>query len=240
MGDRMNREKKGHFQLGGTGLYIALFLGLTAAVVTGYYTLIPQSAKEKDESRTVMERQPVVIEPVIPKVPEIRIEPQEEPKAEPQKPVSFIAPVEESEPEPPVAPHIVVAPLEGEAIAAFSMDELVYSETLDDWRTHDGVDLAAEEGMQVIAACSGTVHSVLQDDLMGMTVMIAHDGGYMTTYANLQSQTNVAAGEYVSAGQVIGTVGKTSMAESAMAPHLHFSVTQNGETIDPIAFLEQS
>ena len=118
------------------------------------------------------------------------------------------------------------------------MDELAYSETLADWRTHDGIDIKADAGTQVLAASSGTVLSVADDDLMGTTVVIAHDGGYETTYSNLQSVPTVAPEQYVSAGQVIGAVGATSLAEASMAPHLHFSVTKDGEIIDPQEFLK--
>jgi len=126
----------------------------------------------------------------------------------------------------------------GEEVAAFSVDELKYNETLGDWRTHDGVDIAAEVGTQVLAACSGTVTQVIDDDLMGTSVTIAHDGGYETTYSNLQSVPTVAPEQYVSAGQVIGAVGTTSLAEASMSPHLHFSVTKDGEIIDPQEFLK--
>ena len=112
------------------------------------------------------------------------------------------------------------------------------SETLADWRTHDGIDIKADAGTQVLAASSGTVLSVADDDLMGTTVVIAHDGGYETTYSNLQSVPTVAPEQYVSAGQVIGAVGTTSLAEASMAPHLHFSVTKDGEIIDPQEFLK--
>ena len=81
--------------------------------------------------------------------------------------------------------------------------------------------------------------SVEDDALMGTTVVIGHEGGYQTTYSNLQPQTNVAEGDTVSAGQIIGAVGDTAAAEAAQEPHLHFSVTQEGEPVDPNAFLEQ-
>ena len=102
----------------------------------------------------------------------------------------------------------------------------------------DGIDIEADAGTQVLAASSGTVLSVADDDLMGTTVVIAHDGGYETTYSNLQSVPTVAPEQYVSAGQVIGAVGTTSLAEASMSPHLHFSVTKDGEIIDPQEFLK--
>ena len=127
-------------------------------------------------------------------------------------------------PEEPVVaeePLTVVSPLEGDVVTAFSMDQLLYNETLEDWRTHDGVDIAAPEGSSIMAASPGTVVAVDEDALMGTTVVIEHDGGYHTLYANLQSPATVEVGETVSAGQVIGTVGTTATAESAQGPHLH-------------------
>ena len=137
----------------------------------------------------------------------------------------------------PVAPRLVVAPLVGEEVAAFSVDELKYNETLGDWRTHDGIDIAAEVGTQVIAGCSGVVTAVRDDDMMGTLVTIAHDDGYETTYANLRSSPGVGEGQYVSAGEVIGAVGSSSIAEFSMPAHLHFSVSKDGVPCDPAEFL---
>ena len=202
----MNEPKRraARHSLTGTGLYIALFLGLTALAVAGYWMLLPSSADKTPTNAT----KPPVTTPIT------------------------------AEPVTPVAPRLIVSPLSGETVAAFSMDELAYSETLADWRTHDGIDIKADAGTQVLAASSGTVLSVADDDLMGTTVVIAHDGGYETTYSNLQSVPTVAPEQYVSAGQVIGAVGTTSLAEASMAPHLHFSVTKDGEIIDPQEFLK--
>ncbi len=218
--------------LDGTGFYIALFLGVTALAVTGYWMLFPSN----EEAEPVVKPQElpvtVVTEPVAPEIPEDEpevIEPVAEPVELPEKVVS----------EPPVAPQLIVSPLTGETITAFSVAELLYSETLCDWRTHDGVDIAAAPGTQVLAACSGTVLSVADDDLMGTTVVISHGGGYETVYANLQSVPTVAPEQYVSAGQVIGSVGETSLAESASAPHLHFAVTKDGKPINPSDFLNK-
>lgn len=101
-------------------------------------------------------------------------------------------------------------PLRGEVLTAFSMEELVYNRTLGDWRTHNGVDIAAKAGTTVLAACAGAVQTVTEDPLLGTTVVLEHDGGYQTTYANLQADPGVEVGEAVSAGQIIGAVGTTA------------------------------
>lgn len=227
----------------GTGAYIALFLVVTALAVAGYWTLIPHSVVDEP----VVEELPTPITPIsatpepVVKTPTIP-EPEPEPEPEPAAPVQSAVEVEvlddiyvDVAPTPPV---LIVDPLVGETVAAFSMDALQYSPTMGDWRTHDGVDIAADPGTQVCAASSGTVLDVRDDEWMGTTVVISHDGGYDTVYANLQSTPTVEVGDYVTAGQVIGSVGKTALGESAEPPHLHFAVTKDGEYVDPSEFLK--
>lgn len=229
-----NRRTPRHFTAG-TGLYIALFLGVTALAVAGYWMLLSTEATPTVDPAPVRETTPLAVEPVTPTPPVIE---EEEEAAPTQSTVELSIPTR-TEPVTPAAPRLIVAPLEGEELAAFSMEELRYSETLADWRTHDGVDIAAPDGTQVLAACSGTVLSVTDDDLMGTTVVLAHDDGYETTYANLRADPAVAPEQYVSAGQVIGAVGTSSLAESAAEAHLHFAVTKDGRPIDPKTFLEE-
>ena len=73
----------------------------------------------------------------------------------------------------------------------------------------------------------------------GTTVTISHAGGYQTVYASLQEHPSVEIGDSVSAGQTIGAVGDTAAAEAAQGPHLHFSVTKDGDVVDPDDFLNQ-
>ena len=72
---------------------------------------------------------------------------------------------------------------------------------------------------------------------MGMTVVIQHENGYTTKYASLAQEVLVKAGDTVTAGQAIGTVGSTALMENAVGDHVHFSVSCNGETINPKDFL---
>ena len=229
-------ENKVKNVLSGIGFYGTLAVCLTIVGVCGWLLL---SGEEEPPVQTGITPQIPVSQPV--EMPEKRLE---APVVETLEP----APLPAEEPEPPApepdplpvtaeAPRLIVEPLRGEVLTAFSMEELVYNQTLGDWRTHDGVDIAADSGAAVLAACGGTVQAVTEDPLLGTTVVLAHDDGYQTTYANLQPHPDVAAGEEVSAGQIIGAVGSTAAAESDM-PHLHFAVSRDGKAINPGEFLE--
>ena len=224
----------------GTGAYIALFLVVTALAVAGYWTLIPHSATDKpvvDEPTVIPAPSvvtPIAVAPEPETEPVVEPMPEREPVVPAQNAVTVVLPAVHVTPEPPA---LVVNPLVGETVAAFSMDALQYSETMGDWRTHDGVDIAAELGTPVCAASAGTVLDVREDDLMGTTVVISHDGGYESIYANLQAAPTVETGDYVTAGQVIGSVGRTALSEAAQPSHLHFGVTKDGEYVDPAEFL---
>ena len=130
-----------------------------------------------------------------------------------------------------------VSPVEGETVAVYAMDELGYNATTRDWRVHNGVDIAAQEGSVVCAAADGEVYTVYEDETMGMTVVIRHDGGYTTHYASLADGVPVNAGDKVKLGQTIGFVGNTALMESALGEHVCFRVTCDGETVDPAEFL---
>lgn len=248
MSNTENRRKRR--ASGATGAYIALLLAATVLAVAGYRTLIPHT---KDELPVTPEAAaPAETQTVSPpaaqtaetpaSAPERSLEKPQQTQRRASAPVQGAAEVRlpAAQPVAPAAsaPTLVVPPLTGETVAAFSMEELQYSETLGDWRTHNGVDVAAEAGTPVCAAAAGTVLDVRDDDLMGTTVVISHDGGLETVYANLQAIPTVEIGDYVTAGQIIGAVGRTALSESAQGAHLHFSVTRNGQYVDPAAYLK--
>ncbi len=235
---------------GAKGAYIALLLAATVLAVAGYRTLIPRTKDElpvTQEAAVPAETQTVSI-PAAPaaetqtSAPEHTVEKPQQTQRRISAPTQGAAEVilPAAQPVAPAAsaPTLVVPPLTGETVAAFSMEELQYSETMGDWRTHNGVDVAAEAGTPVCAAAAGTVLDVRDDDLMGTTVVISHDGGLETVYANLQAIPTVEIGDYVTAGQVVGAVGRTALSEFAQGAHLHFSVTRNGQYVDPAAYLK--
>ena len=127
-------------------------------------------------------------------------------------------------------------PLEGQTVMSYSMDKLSYDPTTRDWRTHAGIDIAAEAGAAVAAAADGVVYTTYDDELLGTTVVIRHEGGYMTTYASLAKELTVAPGDTVTLGQTIGYVGCSAMMETALGDHLHFAVSLNDDALDPQDF----
>ena len=203
---------------GGRGYYIALALCLAAVGTIGYFALRerPVTVKQQEPAPT-LDIQPAPTQPVVKPAPAVIPEP--EPQPEINEPAELLPQV--------------VSPLDGTTVTVFSMTELLYDTTMADWRTHDGIDVQAEEGAAVKTAAGGTVQSVTDDELMGTTVVIDHEGGYSTRYSSLQKDVPVTAGQQVVAGEVIGRVGTTSAAESQMGPHLHFSVSRDGAVIDP-------
>ena len=136
----------------------------------------------------------------------------------------------------PISPKTM--PLEGEIITPFSNGELVKSNTLGVWRTHDAVDIAANLGTEVKAIQRGIVSEVYTNTMWGVCITIDHGDGVISSYMGLDKEVKVAEGQAVEAGHVIGLVGNTAEAEIADPPSLHFAVRRNNLWIDPIAYIE--
>jgi len=144
------------------------------------------------------------------------------------KPSAAPAPVKK---EP--APQKAAPPLEGEILWGYAVDQLIYSETLEQWTTHPGVDIAAREGSEVKCVCNGEVEQVYTDNAFGVTVVVAHSGNRKSLYANLQQDPPVKVGQKVEAADVIGLVGDTATSECMQKSHLHFGFFHDGAFCDP-------
>lgn len=131
----------------------------------------------------------------------------------------------------------MVVPVFGTAYTEFSEDKLVYSKTLDQWSTHEGIDIKAEEGSPVRAAMDGVVEELVNDPRLGLTIIIDHGGNIKTKYSNLSTLDLVTVNQKVKKGDVISGVGKTALYEIADDPHLHFEVIKDGKNIDPRKYL---
>lgn len=129
-------------------------------------------------------------------------------------------------------------PVEGEILRDYAMDELVFSETLDEWTVHQGMDIKAERTTVVKASEAGTIAAIKNDPRYGLTVIIEHENGFKTIYSNLLTTEFVVEDEKVEKGQSIGTIGNSAVFEIADEPHLHFEMLKEGEYVDPKMYLK--
>ena len=133
---------------------------------------------------------------------------------------------------------VFTVPVQGEIIREFANDKLVYSETLEEWIQHNGIDIKADKTTIVKASADGKVNTIKNDPRYGLTITILHDNGFKTVYANLLTAEFVTEGETVEGGQTIGTVGNTATFEILDEPHLHFEIIKDNEYLDPSIYIK--
>ena len=124
-------------------------------------------------------------------------------------------------------------PLTGEIINAYSNGELVKSKTLGEWRTHDGIDIKAAEGTPVKSLNDGKVTDIREDPQWGITIEIEYPNNITAIFCGLADDVKVKKGQEVKLGDVIGSVGNTSIVEASEEMHLHLGMKQDGSWIDP-------
>ena len=244
MRQKPNQHKLGDF-MEGKGFYIVLFLCVAAIGISGYYlfsgllgepggfgtepsaVVSGQAALEEDQKPTDQGTPPADDQATAATDTQEKTPDQTEAAGQ-----------EKTNPdEEAAASSAYVWPIEGNVDRDFSLEVFAYDATMGDWRTHDGLDIAAELGAPVAACAKGTVSQVTTDDMMGVTVTIDHGQGMESVYANLADAVNVQEGTEVEAGTVIGTVGTSAISESAGASHLHFAMREYGVSIDPLNYL---
>ena len=127
-----------------------------------------------------------------------------------------------------------IHPIEGEIILEFAKDKLVYSNTLEEWITHNGVDIKGDEAMPVKASADGKIKDKKFDPRYGNTIIIEHDDGYKSVYSNLSTLDLVEIGQDVKQGDIISGVGQGYGFEVDEGPHVHYEVWRDTEPINPV------
>ncbi|MDR3344971.1 MAG: M23 family metallopeptidase [Oscillospiraceae bacterium] len=120
----------------------------------------------------------------------------------------------------------------------YSNGDLVYVPTLDDWRSHDGVDFSGAPGNDILAIQDGTVKSVSNDDLWGTVVEIDHGNGLLARYCGFDKANAPKDGTKVKRDAVLGKLGAIPC-EAIDAPHLHLEIRVNGKLVDPLAAMNK-
>ena len=256
-------EKHGFFQklskaMNGKGFYMVLLLCLVLLGASGFYLYRTVSTPVEPEQSVSGQSEVTVTSPLPEESsPTTQVEVVSEPPISSEITVGELendaAPVEEAptetesmeaiaaaEPEPEIAAPVLYWPTGGEVVSAFSADELTYNPAMGDWRTHNGIDIAAGLGADVCASADGVVEQITDDPVTGTTLTLVHENGLRTVYGALDADSiAVAVGDSVSCGDVLACVG-SSAGEEGTTAFLHFAVTADGESVDPLDYLSGS
>lgn len=236
-----------------SGFHIILFVCISVLAITGVMAAKGKTNKEeadnlsKEEDFVIVSEEEPTME--ISKMEEYEDHEDEKDEKEEKDDTDLDFVEEEMEPqaqekevetgekqeEPKAMPSGVemVTPVDGELGVDFTTDNLIYSETLEEWTSHKGIDIFAKEGQEVRAALSGQVTEIYEDELWGKVIIIDHGNGLMTKYANLSTMDLAKEGKRVEKGTVISKVGNTAAIEMIMEPHIHFEVIKDGVNVDP-------
>ena len=132
-----------------------------------------------------------------------------------------------------------IAPATGKVSKSHSTSIPVYSETLEAWKIHTGIDIMTEDGAPVFAVAAGEVTAVYSDAMLGNTVEITHADGMVSRYSNLGTSTLPVVGTVVESGAKIGTVGDSAISEIADEAHLHFEMFSEKTSVDPLEYISE-
>lgn len=131
-----------------------------------------------------------------------------------------------------------IMPVNGDIYKEYSMDGLIYSDTLQEWVTHRGVDFQVNLSDDVKASASGTVKSIKNDPRYGWSIILEHKDGFSTIYTCLVDVSLVSEGDSVEQGQIIAKAGNSGVFEYADGSHLHFEMMKDGKYINPEMYIK--
>ena len=223
-------------RLNGKKAVYYILMGLCVVIIAAAAFISYNSIQDAVNSKKP-ENKPEIIDPVdttkddvTDKTPQTNPETQPESEPKPTEPQS-------NDPAPETKGYIM--PVENaEICVGFSTSEPVYSKTLNDWRIHDGVDLAADLGTNVLCVNDGAVEKIESNDLYGISVTVKHTDGKKSVYSNLEDSVELEEGQLINQGDIIGRVGESALYEISDGPHLHFEMSENGKKIDPMKIIK--
>ena len=138
----------------------------------------------------------------------------------------------QQQPEPPKQLTFNM-PCNGSLTAEYSLDELVFSSTLDQWAVHTGVDFVSDD-LNVYASADGKITEAAYDELNGYYIAIEHEDGYVTKYKSLDGLGTFKVGDKVEQGKLLGKMSDSQGDEMLDGAHLHFEMYKDGASINPL------
>lgn len=244
----LNDDNKSGFRkmMAGRSLYIALGVCLLAAGAVGFSAVknmvsprvtLPEVTTEK--TTYVNHSRHVFTDPTT--QPDSWTVNYVQPETEPVTAAVFDSgntPLSETttEEETTAKPTVWSSPLGHTVGNDYSRGVPVFSPTMKDYRTHNGVDFLGMTGDTVSPIAEGTVQSVTHDPLWGYSVTVDHGDGVVSKISGLSEKGLPEAGDYVHENAVIGRVGEIPV-EAEESPHVHLEVRVNGKLTDPLELL---
>ena len=133
-----------------------------------------------------------------------------------------------------------VSPATGTVYKSHSLTTPVFSNTLEEWRIHSGIDISTADSANVLAVCAGEITNIYNDPMLGCTIEITHSDTHKSYYSNLnRDSVSHSVGDKVLQGDVIATVGDSSISELADETHLHFEMKVNGSAVNPLDYFTE-
>lgn len=254
---RLSPRKKGNIKMNNApkkknqsrqDLYVTLIVVLMmVAVIVAISVSLAKSTKKIEEASKDSE----IVESVLQTIPEdedddvptietedvvLKEDETKAPETEEKDTEKTDAPITD---EVQVIPDFIL-PVQGELLKGCSLEVPVFSLTMEDYRTHTGIDLYCDIGSDVAAAARGTVKEIWDDPMMGTCISIEHTGGSVTVYKNLCDDipSGIEVGRTVEAGQIIATAGDTALLELCEDSHIHFELYIGDKAVDPMEYVE--
>lgn len=232
---RMRNDRKSGWKrfFTGKGFYVALAVCLVAVCGVAVATFVDTLPKTQEESSgTPGTSSPLVTSPTT-----------EQPVDNPVSDVPYERPTTTTPTtaatKPPTTPvdtkpaDLFMLPIGNEVLKPFSDGQPVYSETMQDWRTHNGTDFKGEKGTEVKAVADGTIRKVENDPLWGPVIEIDHGFQIISRYCGVTAK-ELTQGQKVKVGDVIGNLAEIPV-EIVEEPHLHLEIQMEGKYVDPVA-----
>ncbi len=131
-----------------------------------------------------------------------------------------------------------ILPMGTQIVKDYSNGEMVKSNTMGDWRVHNGVDFGGSAGNTVSAVADGTVIKVYTDSFWGTVAEVDHGNGMIVRYCGLRDSSCAPQGSEIRQGEKVGILGHIPV-ETADGEHLHLEVLIDGKYVDPLAALNK-
>ncbi len=229
---RMRNDRKSGWKrfFTGKGFYVALAVCLVAVCGVAVATFIDSLPKKQGDSSSEMSMpsvtSPTTGKPVDNPVSDI---PYDKPTTPPTTAPTTAPPTKPVDTKPA---DLFMLPMGNEVLKPFSNGQQVFSDTMKDWRAHNGTDFKGEKGADVKAIADGTILKVENDPLWGPMIEIDHGFNIVSRYCGVTAK-DLTIGQKVKVGDVIGTLADIPV-EILDEPHLHLEILTEGQYVDPV------